>query len=57
MDLEYTRTVSKQYMSATGKVVKKYRINLKSMTKNSLKAKWMLMKTKERDTSIYDIII
>jgi len=57
MDLEYTRIVSKQYMLATGKVVKKYRINLKSMTRNSLKAKWMLMRTMERDTSIYDIII
>ena len=57
MDLEYTRIVSRQYMSAIGKVVKKYRINLRMIISNNKMGKWMLMRIMVKDMSIYDIII
>ena len=57
MGLEYTRIVSRQYMSAIGKVVKKYRISLRMIMSNNKMGKWMLMRIMVKDMSIYDIII
>ncbi len=44
-------------MSATGKVVKKYRISLRMIMSNNIMDKWMLMRIMVKDMSIYDIII
>jgi hypothetical protein len=57
MGLEYTRIVSRQYMSAIGKVVKRYRISLRMIMSNNKMGKWMLMRIMVKDMSIYDIII
>ena len=57
MGLEYTRIVSRQYMSAIGKVVKRYRISLRMIMSNNKMGKWIFMRITVKDMSIYDIII
>ena len=57
MGLEYTRIARRPSMLVTGKLVRKYRVNLRRTISNNRMGKWMLMRTMERGTSIYDIII